>query len=252
MKKPADIDPRFSFPGFIAICVAAFVFSGSTSAMSFLLGYVGILFVSAFGFAAFGRHMSRVAPVVLLIVLLNGFFVGGTKLVSAAGFDLLTRQGIVSGVFYSLRFMVLYFSVVIFVGVTPPERFAGVLYSVFRPFSRKLADGAAFYAFNVLSFLPLFTDEIERIRLAQSFRGAEFRGGLIRRGAAVRLLVVPLVVSAIHRSDQLAATVELRGLRGRLGEALPSQRPTRREFVFAAVTVVVLVAAVLVFRSGAA
>jgi energy-coupling factor transport system permease protein len=248
---PTEIDPRFSFPGFIAICTAAFVFSGSSGAMLFLLGYVGVLFILVFGFNAFGRHMLRITPVVALIVLLNGMLTPGTALVSAAGFDLFTWQGITAGFFYSFRFMVLYFLVVFFVGVTPPERFAGVLYKVFRPFSRNFANGAAFYAFNVLSFLPLFTDEIERIRLAQSFRGAELKGGLIRRVLAVRLLVVPLVVSAVHRSGQLAATVELRGLRSRLGEALPSSRPTRREFVFALTTVVVLVAAVLVFRSGA-
>ncbi len=216
--------------------------------MLFLLGYVGLLFILVFGRAALGGHMVRITPVVALIVVFNGLLTPGAALFTPAGFDLFTWEGIEAGFFYSFRFMVLYFAVVFFVGVTPPERFARLLYSALRPFSPRFADSTAFYAFNVLSFLPLFSDEIKRIRLAQSFRGAEFSGGLIRRVLAVRLLVVPLVVSAVHRSGQLAATVELRGLRSRLGEALPSGKPTQKEYVFAMTTAVVLVAAVLIYR----
>jgi len=248
LETSSEVDPRFSFPGFIAICTAAFVFSGSSAVMLFLLGYVGTLFVLVFGLAALGRHMVRITPVVALIGVFNGLLTPGTALFAGAGFDLFTWEGIEAGFFYSFRFMVLYFAVVFFVGVTPPERFARVLYTAFRPFSQRFADNAAFYAFNVLSFLPLFADEIKRIRLAQSFRGADFSGGLIRRVMAVRLLVVPLVVSAVHRSGQLAATVELRGLRSRLGEALPPGKPRRKEYVFAMMTAVVLVASILIYR----
>jgi energy-coupling factor transport system permease protein len=244
------MDPRFAFPGLAALSAAAFAVSGSTPAIILLLVYVAALYIAAGAAATFGRQLVRLVPVVMLIVALNGLLGSGTSLFPDTPAGRLTREGVAGGVFYALRFLVLYYSVVLFVGVTAPEQFARAVYDVLRPFSKRAAGAAAFYAFNVLSFLPLFADEIDRIRTAQSFRGADFGGGLVRRVSAVRLLVAPLVISAVSRSGQLAATIELRGLKHRLGEALPAIRTTHREVIFALATVGVLAVVGLVFRTG--
>ena len=73
----------------------------------------------------------------------------------------------------------LYFTAAVFAAAVPPVEFARGIYTMLHPVSARLASGAAFYGFLVVSFLPLFTEEFERIRLAQSFRGAGFDGGLI-------------------------------------------------------------------------
>jgi energy-coupling factor transport system permease protein len=99
------------------------------------------------------------------------------------------------------------------------------------------------YGFISFGFLPLFADEIERIVVAQKFRGAGFDRGLVRRIAAARLLVVPLVVSAIRRSEQLALSVELRRVRSRIGGILVLENPTAKDCLFLVVTLAVLVAA---------
>lgn len=241
-------DPRLSFPVFLAVVAATFLTGESSVAMTILLVYIMFLFSAAGAVSAVPRHLIRLAPVAVLIVLLNGVLAGGTPLLPGTPAARLTEQGLEKGFFFALRFLVLYFSVVLFVGVTGPEKIARAVYGTIRPFSRGAAASAAFYVFNVFSFLPLFTEEIGRIRLAQSFRGAGFGGGLAGRLAAVRLLVVPLLVSAIYRSGQLAATVELRGLRDRLGEALPASRPARGEYAVAVATVVVLIVLKMVLR----
>ena len=92
---------------------------------------------------------------------------------------------------------------------------------------------------------------LERIRQAQSFRGANMKtGGIARRATTARALIVPLVLSAIHRSGQLAAVVELRGLRDRVGTALPAGRPGVADVVFVSATAVVLAAIALWSEGG--
>jgi len=252
------VDARVSLVVFVAIGAASLFVLTTSRAMVGLLVYLAFLYAAlstgprigphpAGGLGVeirlFGRHLSRLGPAVALIVLLNGLLVPGEAVVSVAGKTVLTREGTAAGVFFSLRLLVLYAAMLLFLAVTPPVEFARGVYSILRPFSQRAANRAAFYGFLVLSFVPLFSDEMERIRQAQSFRGADLRsGGIAGRAAAARALIVPLILSAIHRSGQLAAVIELRGLRDRVGTALPAVRPGVADAALVSTTVVVLVA----------
>jgi energy-coupling factor transporter transmembrane protein EcfT len=245
-----QIDPRFSIVALVAIGATGLFVLSSAPAMSVLLGYLLLLFsLNGGGIRTIGRLILRSVPILALILLLNAILVPGQPLVSIGGRELLTVEGFGAGLFFSLRFLVLYLTAIVFLELTPPVEFARGVYTILRPASAKLANQAAFYGFLVLSFLPLFADEFERIRIAQSFRGAEFKGGILRRVFAVRLIVVPLVLSAIHRSEQVAAVVELRGVRDRIGLGLGSTRPTILDFVFSLVTAVVILVAVALLDS---
>ncbi len=246
-----QIDPRFSIVALVAIGATGLFVLSTAPAMSVLLGYLLLLYsLNRGGTRTFGRHILRSVPILALILLLNAILVPGEPLVSVGGRELLTVEGFGAGLFFSLRFLVLYLTAIVFLELTPPVEFARGMYAILRPVSAKLANQAAFYGFLILSFLPLFADEFERIRIAQSFRGAEFKGGILRRVFAVRLLVVPLVLSAIHRSEQVAAVVELRGVRDRIGLGFGTARPTTLDFVFSLVTAAVILAAVLVVDRG--
>jgi energy-coupling factor transport system permease protein len=252
------IDARVSLVVFFAIGVAALFVMTTARAMVGVLVYLAVLYavVSAMsrggpqgmggmgmGMRAFRRHLARLGPAVVLIVLLNGLLVPGEAIVSIGGKTVLTREGTAAGIFFSLRLLVLYAAMLLFLAVTPPVEFARGIYAIVRPFSPRAANRAAFYGFLVLSFVPLFSDEMERIKQAQSFRGADLgSGGIAGRAAAARSLVVPLILSAIHRSGQLAAVIELRGLRDRVGRALPAVRPGVVDAVLVSTTAVVLVA----------
>jgi energy-coupling factor transporter transmembrane protein EcfT len=246
------IDARIGTAIFAAIVATALFVLSSPGAMILLLAYVLCLLAAVGGgLRPVGRQLPRLAPIVALIVVLNGAAVAGDGGLTVGGRVLLSKQGLSAGAFFSVRFLVLYFAAAAFVAVTSPVEIATGVYGFLRPVSVKLANRAAFYGFVVTSFLPLFSEEFERVRLAQSFRGGDFRGGFTSRVAAVRLLVVPLVLSAIHRSSQLAAVVELRGLRDRVGTALPAARPGLVDAVAAAVTAAVIAIAVLLLENGA-
>lgn len=63
-----------------------------------------------------------------------------------------------------------------------------------------------------LRFIPTLLDETTRIMKAQSSRGVDFNhGGLFKRFRAIISLIIPLFVSAIERSEELANAMEVRG-----------------------------------------
>lgn len=63
-----------------------------------------------------------------------------------------------------------------------------------------------------LRFIPTLLDETNRIMKAQESRGADFKhGSIFRRFGAIISLIIPLFVSAIERSEQLANAMEARG-----------------------------------------
>jgi len=63
-----------------------------------------------------------------------------------------------------------------------------------------------------LRFIPTLLDETGRIMRAQESRGVDFKGGKLREKLrAIVALIVPLFVSALQRSDELANAMIARG-----------------------------------------
>ena len=63
-----------------------------------------------------------------------------------------------------------------------------------------------------LRFIPTLLEETDRIMKAQASRGVDFNhGGLFKRFRALTSLIIPLFVSAIERSEELADAMEARG-----------------------------------------
>lgn len=63
-----------------------------------------------------------------------------------------------------------------------------------------------------LRFIPTLLDESERIMKAQASRGVDFdHGGLFKKFKSMISIIIPLFMSAIDRSEQLADAMEARG-----------------------------------------
>ena len=246
------MDPRLGVAAVGAVILVAMFVLSEVEALAAVL-----LYLAAWYFAAGGRlldllrHLRRAAIFVLIIFILNGLLVPGDAVVSVGDRTVLTLQGLIAGVFYSVRLLVLYMAIIVFIRAVSPEGFARTAHSLLRPFSQKAARSLALGGFLVISFLPLFAREYERVRAAQSFRGAGFKGGLLRRLRSTRLLLVPLVLSAVHRSGQLAAVVEIRDLKTRIGESVSPSKITVGDYFFAALTLAVLYVAAAVINRPA-
>ena len=63
-----------------------------------------------------------------------------------------------------------------------------------------------------LRFIPTLLEETERIQKAQASRGIDFtRGSFFKRIKAVVSLIIPLFISSIEKSEELANAMEARG-----------------------------------------
>ena len=61
-------------------------------------------------------------------------------------------------------------------------------------------------------FIPVFFNDIDRIKKAQIARGANFNhGSLLDRIRSVIPLVIPAFISAFRRADELSIAIETRG-----------------------------------------
>lgn len=234
-------DPRFLVALFVVVVAFTFWIDRSLGLL-FVLSYVAAVHVLAgLPLGSLATRARRMGLFAVFIVVINALLVDGEPL--PRPFSLLSWEGMGMGFYYALRVALLYSTLVLFLSLTSQEGIAGGLAALVRPFSRKLSRRVALHGFLCVGFLPLFGDEVSRIRVAQSFRGGGIDGGFLSRISGTRALIVPLVVSAIHRADQLAVAVELRGIRMSIDHVLPLDAPRSRDFVFAGVTLLVLLVA---------
>ena len=84
-----------------------------------------------------------------------------------------------------------------------------------------------------LRFIPILSEEVDKIMMAQKARGASFdSGGIIKRARALLPVLIPLFVSAFRRADELALALD-----ARCYNATPNRtryqvmRPTYRDLV---------------------
>ena len=98
-----------------------------------------------------------------------------------------------------------------------------------------------------LRFLPVLTEELDKIQRAQMARGADFESGnILRRAKALVPVLVPLIVSAFRRAAELATAMEARCYHG--GEGRTRMKPLRyrpADHLFLAVTVLYFVLIIL-------
>jgi energy-coupling factor transporter transmembrane protein EcfT len=218
-------DPRTAFVAAAVAVVASLVTVRDSSAMLIVLAFVCAWhFVATGRVRATARALRRVVPFAIVIVAINAVFVPGEALLSIAGHRVVSRDGLEDGIYFALRLGVMLMAVSAFLATATPESMARGAYDVWRRFSRDAAGTFALFVFLSMSFVPLLADEFARIRVAQSFRGGAFAGGLRRRAEVARAWMVPLLVAAVHRSGEMAKTVELRGIRSRLVHSIEAPR----------------------------
>ncbi|HKW14898.1 MAG TPA: energy-coupling factor transporter transmembrane component T [Candidatus Krumholzibacteria bacterium] len=229
--KPSD--PRALLFSVLLVVVASVVLVQALPAMLGLFVFVMIWYAAAArrpgGVFAILR---RILPFAAVILVLNALLVPGEALVRIAGHRIISVPGTRDGAFFALRVGVMLMSVSLLLAATDPESLARGVYDLLRRLSPSLASRVAFFTFLSMGFVPLFADEIRRVRIAQSFRGGELKGGMLSRAGSLRMWLVPVLMSAVRRSGDLALAVELRDTRHRLVDSIPAPRARAIDFAW--------------------
>lgn len=104
---------------------------------------------------------------------------------------------------------------------------------------------------STLTLVPAIAARLDRIRQAQESRGLVLRGGFLRRLAAARLQMVPLVLALIQDAGDRAQALDSRGFSGRRMRTSYREVPdTATQRAVRAVALLVAVAAVGLRISG--
>jgi energy-coupling factor transport system permease protein len=132
----------------------------------------------------------------------------------------LDPQGVMTGLFFAARIVLLVVGTSLLTLTTSPVRLADALERLMRPLEivRFPAGEVAMMLTVALRFIPTTAEEAEKIMVAQVARGARFdKGGPLKRARAYVPVLVPLFVNLFRRADELATAMEARCYRGGTG-----------------------------------
>ncbi|WP_124726431.1 energy-coupling factor transporter transmembrane component T family protein [Staphylospora marina] len=186
----------------------------------FLLAFV-LFAIRSCGFS-WGAWFRSARPVLLFIAgasLFHLFVTSGGKVLLAAGPLEIHEAGLRQGLLTAGRLFLLTASASLLTATTSPAALTDALERLLSPLSRLglPIHELAMMMSIALRFIPVLWEEAERIRLAQSARGADFESGFVSAVRAWVTVFVPLLVSTLRRADELSLAMEARGYRGGTG-----------------------------------
>ena len=173
-----------------------------------------------------GRVLRSAKMILFLVVftaVLNLFFSSGESAYEPLwkwGIVSVTWESIVNAVFLAVRLFLLVLGTAILTLTTTPVALTDGIEFLLKPLAviKVPVHELALTMSIALRFIPVLVEETNRIIAAQKARGADFdTGGLIRRAKAMIPVLVPLLVSAFRRAEELGNAMDARCYRGAKG-----------------------------------
>jgi energy-coupling factor transport system permease protein len=163
-----------------------------------------------------GSVLRSVKAVVVLLVftaVLNLFFHGGEHLLAHWWIIKIYREGIIFTVFFVLRLFFLVMGSALLTLTTTPVELTDGIENLLTPLKlvRFPVHELALIMSIALRFIPTLIDETNRIISAQKARGADFESGnVFKRIKAVVPILIPLLISAFRRAEELGDAMDAR------------------------------------------
>ena len=206
-------DPRTKILFLIVYIVAIFLgkdfYALGACAAVFLLATL----FSGVSFRALLRSVKAILFLLVFMTVLNLFFYEGTTVLWEWGIIRITKEALYYTLFLALRLFLLVLGSSLLTLTTTPVSLADGIESLLSPLKiiRFPVHELALIMSIALRFIPILTDETGRIMNAQKARGADFEtGGLIKRVKALVPTLIPLLISAFRRADELGDAMDAR------------------------------------------
>ena len=215
------LDPRTKLVVSIVYIVAIFMAQSYLAYALLALSAVVLVLVSRISVRVILKGLKPIVAVLLFTFVLNLFFAAG-KSGEAPLFELgflhIYKSGIIHASLMSVRIVILILSTSVFLTyTTSPIRLTDGIESLLKPLEKVRVPVHVFAMLMTIAlrFIPTFVEETDKIMSAQKARGADFSsGGLIKRARALLPILIPLILSALRRADDLATAMECRCYRG--------------------------------------
>lgn len=206
-------DPRAKILFLIVYIVAVFLGNNfyALGACAAVFGLIAIF--SGVPFSSLLRSVKAILFLLLFMAVLNLFFYQGETIWWEWKFIKITKEAVYYTLFLGVRLFLLVLGSSLLTLTTTPVSLADGIESLLSPLRviRFPVHELALIMSIALRFIPILTDETGRIMNAQKARGADFEtGGLVKRLKAVVPTLIPLLISAFRRADELGDAMDAR------------------------------------------
>lgn len=218
-----NMDPRAKLVLVIAYIVAIFLASNFYALAAVTLFLVIAVIFSRVPFGRVLRSVKMILFVIIFTAILNLFFYSAGEdahMIWEWKFLSLSWESVINMIFLAMRLFLLVMGTSILTLTTTPVALTDGIESLLTPLKwiKFPVHELALIMSIALRFIPILIDETNRIIAAQKARGANFeKGGLISRAKAMIPVLIPLLVSAFRRAEDLGDAMDARCYSGAKG-----------------------------------
>lgn len=172
------------------------------------------------------KGLKALGMIILFTVVVNLFTVKGAIVIFQWKFIRITETGLISAVYLGLRLVFMIIGSSMMTYTTTPNALTDGLEKMLG-WMKKLNVPVHEFAMIMsiaLRFVPILVEELDKIMKAQMARGIDFKEGkLLARLRKLMPIILPLFVSAVRRSNELALAMDARCYHG--GEGRTKMKP---------------------------
>ena len=221
-----SLDPRVKLAGTLIFMVSLFV----VNSFGYILCTAFLIIAMIMSNVPFSYIVKGLKPIFFLLAftaVLNLFLTSG-ETAWQFGFLRITHEGIRVAIAMAVRLVYLVLGASLMTLTTTPNKLTDGLEKALSPLNiiKIPVHDIAMMMSIALRFIPILTEETDKIMQAQMARGADFESGkLMQRVKALIPLLVPMFVSAFRRANDLAVAMEARCYRG--GDGRTHMKPLK-------------------------
>ncbi|MBD5543503.1 MAG: energy-coupling factor transporter transmembrane protein EcfT [Lachnospiraceae bacterium] len=221
------MDPRVKLIGTIVYIVSLFLYKNVTAYVLAFVFLLAVIKISRVPFRFMVKGLKAVVFLLLITSVFNLFLTRGEPLFVLWKFTI-TREGLLNAVYIVIRLSFLIIGSSLMTLTTTPNQLTDGLERLMKPLKvfKVPVHEVAMMMSIALRFIPILMEETDKIMKAQMARGANFESGkLMEKVKAMVPLLVPLMISAFRRANDLAMAMEARCYRG--GEGRTKMKPLK-------------------------
>lgn len=213
------LDPRVKLAGTMIFVISLFLPKSIPSLVLATFFLIMIIRISNVPFSMIRRGIRPLLFLICFSAVVNLFCTKGHILVQFGPLHI-TREGIFLSTYLVIRLVYLIMGSSIMTFTTTPNQLTDGLDKALHFLNRFgiPVHELAMMMSIALRFIPILTEELDKIMKAQMSRGADFEtGNIFQRARKLLPLLVPLFISAIRRASDLALAMDARCYNGGVG-----------------------------------
>jgi energy-coupling factor transport system permease protein len=215
------LDPRMKIIISIIYITAIFFASDIYILSGIFAVNIIIILLSGIPFSIILKALKPLIFIIAFTVAVNVFMTPGEELIFGLGFIKIYSDGLLRALFMVIRIISLVSATSVFISyTTSPTMLTEAIEQLLAPLKKIRLPVHEFAMMMTIALkqIPVLIEETEKIINAQKARGADFySGNILKRAKALIPVLIPLLVSAFKRADELATAMECRCYKGGKG-----------------------------------